>query len=117
MSTKNRNLVKLHCHFFPAFGSTKDFSWQSQHKQAVASPRSGGERAIMLLLESFAEMADASLQFETPIGHDYVIKDHAKALLEAARAYLNFDIGRLDAGTLDRLIVELARINEVGIDQ
>jgi hypothetical protein len=50
------------------------------------------------------------------LGQDGYFHEHAADLIKAMHAYLNFDVGRLDCGTLDRLICELAAKAGVGID-
>ena len=87
--------------------------WTNAHFEAWRSPRTKSEYAIKYAILSFAAMADASLESGTPIGQDGYFGEHARAMVEAMLAYLNFDIGRFDAGTLDRLIRDLAANNGV----
>lgn len=100
--------------------------WQrSAHIAACRKPYAGSERAIWSLITSLASMIDQHdalarneaqcicERSERPeprfrLGDDGYYYEHIKALFRAARAYLNFSVGRFDCGTLDRLILDLA---------
>lgn len=90
--------------------------WHQRHSRAWINPRPGGERAIKLLIAGYAEMADQSQTFEHKLGQDGYFHEHAADLIHAMRAYLNFDVGRFDCGSLDRLICGLAEISGVELE-
>ncbi len=111
-------LVRNHTHLFPAGNSSR---WQERHFEACIHPRPR-ERPILTLIRAFAEMADAYLlpdyeQGDRRLGEDGYFHEHAADLIRAMRAYLNFDVGSLDCGTLDRLITQLAEMAGVEVDQ
>ncbi len=113
------DLVNNHCHGTYEIGYLQ--SWHVRHTAAVTNPR-GSERPILTLIRAFAEMADAYLlpDYEPGdrlLGQDGYFHEHAADLVTAMRAYLNFDVGRLDCGTLDRLITQLAEMAGVEVDQ
>lgn len=80
-----------------------------------------GERAIRDGIVAFAMMCDAHL-LPTPepgdamLGDDGYFHEHATNIVYALRAYLNFDCGRFNCGTLDSLICKLAREAHVNLD-
>lgn len=85
--------------------------WAKQHCNAYHSPRNGVESGLLSLITAFATLADAHATGtggEISLGQDGYFKPHAQDMIQAMLAYLNFDIGRFDAGTLDRLIRDLA---------
>ena len=78
--------------------------WASDHDDAVSgNGRSADEQRIMSLIESVhaAAVAFPACGFGLP--------EVLLPMIQAARAALNFETGRLDCGTLDRGLVGLAR--------
>lgn len=84
--------------------------YQRRHQLAWESPTLG-ERGLRQMIVGFAERADAyaaETSGERTIGQDGYWHEHALAMVEALRALLNFECGRFDCGTLDRLILDVA---------
>lgn len=82
--------------------------WGLRHAQAWASPN-GFEAGIVGLLKALANYADQHLaRYESRIGEDGVIGTAWAEALGAARTMLNGELGRLDGGTLDHSICEMA---------
>jgi hypothetical protein len=78
--------------------------WASDHDDAVSgNGRSADEQRMMGLIESVhaAAVAFPACGFGLP--------EVLLPMIQAARAALNFETGRLDCGTLDRGLVGLAR--------
>lgn len=88
--------------------------WQrGAHIAATLKPYAGSERAIWSLITAIASMIDAHNHANEgsdgyKLGDDGYYHEHTKDLLQAARAYLNFPVGRFDCATLDQLILDLA---------
>jgi hypothetical protein len=79
------------------------------------------ERPIRDMILAYAAMADSYRGAgwepgDRELGQDGYFHEHATSLIEAMRAYLNFDVGRFDCGTLDRLICKLAADSGVELD-
>lgn len=90
--------------------------WFLQHRNAWHMPKRGPERAIHSLIEGYALLADAHQTEDRTLGQDGYFHEHAKDLIDAMRAALNFDMGRLDCGALDKLICALAKASGVELD-
>ena len=78
------------------------------------------EAGIWALINAFATLADgyaAQTEGERLLGQDGYFREHARDLVAAMRAYLNFDVGRFDCGTLDRLILDLAAAAGVELEE
>jgi hypothetical protein len=93
--------------------------WTSVHAQAFVVPVSKGERAMVNMVRMLAALVDASGTHDddVKIGEDGYFHEHALDMFQAALAYLNFDMGRLDCGSLDRLIREIAKLGAVEIPE
>jgi hypothetical protein len=119
-STHFRDLCKQHTHFSPLQTGFHS-GWQEKHRTAWNNPRLP-ERAIRDMILAFATMCDA-YRFpdyepgDRELGQDGYFHEHATDMVKAIRAYLNFDCGRFDCGTLDRLICRLAEDAGVEIDE
>jgi len=92
-------------------------SWEREHCYAFVTPRADGEKAIVSLIRSLAHMCDASAQLGINIADDDYFGDSFEALISVARGYLNFDCGRLDCGSLDRLILQIATLGGYNVDE
>ncbi len=71
------------------------------------------------LIEAFALFADSyatETEGERQLGEDGYYHEHAADMVKALLALLNFDCGRFDCGTLDRLIRDLAQASGVELD-
>jgi hypothetical protein len=63
------------------------------------------ERSMTKMLHGWIEYAAAHKEaYETAVGEDYVIGDEWQAIGHALLGLLNGELGRMDAGTVDRLI-------------
>lgn len=94
--------------------------WVRLHLNAYHSPRNGVESGLLSLITAFATLADAHAATtggEIKLGQDGYFRPYAQDMIQAMLAYLNFDIGRFDAGTLDRLIRDLATAAGVGLPE
>jgi hypothetical protein len=82
--------------------------WYRRHLLAVyglglriEGKEAKAERAILQLIESLASQVDLAMV-------DWHFRDHWADQLNAARAMLNYDMGRLDCGLLDSALCKLA---------
>jgi hypothetical protein len=92
--------------------------WRLRHCKAWSAPQNDAERALRALLEAFALYADAyHAQNERALGDDGYFHVHAADMVRAFRAMLNFDCGRFDCGTLDKLISDIAQAASIEVDQ
>lgn len=84
--------------------------WKVRHNAAMTSPR-GNERAIV---ELFAALDGVCEAFADGIA-DYLLRDDVLLpMFQAASSLLNWDLGRLDGGTLSAWLFD--RAASVGID-
>ena len=94
--------------------SFQENQWGKRHAAAMVAP-TGFEVPIVSLIRALASYADAHLErYESPVGNDGVLGKEWLAIMQATRGLLNGELGRLDGGTLDGLLFELAR--HVGFD-
>jgi len=88
--------------------------WRTSHKAALILPK-GPERGILSLLKGWLLYADQHKErFEGGIGEDYVLGPQWVAIGLALRELLNGELGRLDGGTLDSVILDA--LNAEGFD-
>lgn len=93
--------------------------WKARHYRAWNRPMLGVESGIKALLQGFAALADgyaAQTGGERLLGQDGYFWEHARDMVLAMQAYLNFDIGRFDGATLARLIHDLAKAAGVELE-
>ncbi len=98
---------------------TDSTGWVLRHCQAWTSPRTPREKAVRALIEAFALFADSyatETEGERQLGQDGYYHEHAVDMVKALLALLNFDCGRFDCGTLDRLIRDLAQASGVELE-
>lgn len=82
--------------------------WTQRHMAAWTAPK-GTEAPIVSLIRSLADYADAhQSRFESSIGDDGFLGPEWLQILKSTRALLNGDCGRLDCGTLDHMLCEMA---------
>jgi hypothetical protein len=87
---------------------SKADTWQNRHDEAWRSPR-GNERTIADLIRTLIRMADRYReQYEQAIGEDSYCGPVWLSIAQAAVAWLNTDVGRLDCGKLDSMIRAIA---------
>jgi hypothetical protein len=95
----------------------RENAWGSRHAQAIDQPKAGHERALVTLLKAWAEYADAHRRrFESTVGDDGVLGSEWKQIGEAIIGLLNGEAGRLDCGTIDGLVREIAEANDSPIE-
>jgi hypothetical protein len=81
--------------------------WGLRHAEAMTSPARGFEASLVTMLRAWAEYADAHVaRYESPI--DAVLGQSWQEIGEALIGLLNGETGRLDCGTLDGLIRDIA---------
>jgi hypothetical protein len=105
--------VLLSCHeadIRPKHG-TQLTNWYARHCAAWRYPATPAEKGIRHLIHGFAFLVDQAAcdsDGETLLGNDGYFHEHAKDMVLAMLAYLNFECGRFDCGSLDKLIRQLA---------
>ena len=90
--------------------------WSMRHRQAWdkigAPPSSHGsymqEQAIISLIKAAAQYAQANSNEDYKIGEDHVLGRYWSEILQGIRGLLNGSCGRLDCGTLDGLLLDMA---------
>lgn len=115
MATPFLDIVKAH------IGELRPGDWQhDQHREAWFGP-TYREKGIRNMIVGYAQMCDAYCDgdtSETQLGSDGYFHEHARDMILAMLAALNLDVtGRLDCGTLDRLIRRLAAASEVELPE
>lgn len=90
----------------------------TRHVASWANPRPGFESAIVSGYRALSEFATAHLEaYGSKIGEDYVLGEHWRDMARALLGMLNGESGRLDCGTIDSAIRELAAAHGVELDQ
>lgn len=84
-------------------------TWAARHEVAFREPSTVDECAIVYAIRAIEYAILASEKLGYAAGDDGYFGEHFEAQIDAALARLNFDCGRLDCGTLDRLIRALAK--------
>jgi hypothetical protein len=83
--------------------------WQDRHHAAWFNPRKGSEVRIVRLIEALALYAANHEHAEDGgIGSDGYCGEYWLDMMRAARKLLSADLGRLDGGTLDGLLFDMA---------
>lgn len=87
-------------------------TWTSRHHSAMTSPKPGFEKALVTLAQGLELYAAAHQEaYDSPIGDDGVLGaewlDMAKSLI----GLLNGEAGRIDCGTFESMIRNLAANN------
>lgn len=82
--------------------------WGDRHVRAWQAP-CGPERPIRSLIVGLAQYADTHRdRFESDISEDYLLgRDYWLSMWKGARGLLNGELGRLDGGTLDGLLIDI----------
>lgn len=84
--------------------------WKRRHEQAFDAPRGEFERALVDLYNGLQQYAEGYRdRFGSEIGDDGVLGPEWVAIARAFIGLLNGDTGRLDAGTLDKWVREIAQ--------
>lgn len=96
---------------------TRSDPWKEAHREALDWPRSDHEAAIGLMYRGLMAYPPAHKErFDSLLGEDYVL---GPAWIKAARGFLallNGETGRLDCGTMDGAIRDIAREHELRLD-
>jgi hypothetical protein len=91
--------------------------YKARHNAALRHP-DYKERPFLQMLtgwESYANQHRA--QYDSPVGHDYVLGEEWLAIGKSLQGLLNGDLGnRLDMGTLDSRIRDVATRQGVDLD-
>lgn len=83
--------------------------WFERHLNAWHTPKKT-EAPIVAFIKAIAQYADAHRErFETGIGDDGFLGPLWLEMIRSTRGLLNGDCGRLDCGTLDHMLCEMAR--------
>lgn len=86
--------------------SRGDNNWGARHCAAWREP--GVEAGVVGLVEAAATYADShERRYGSKLGDDGVLGQHFADILKAVRGLLNGECGRLDCGTVDKLLVDM----------
>ena len=90
--------------------------YRYQHCEALNSPNKFEQPIIHIAngLDQYAEQHKA--RYESPIGDDSVLGEYFKQIAEGLLGLLNGECGRLDCGSMDVAIREIASENNVELD-
>ncbi len=104
MKEDMKNLKRLRYDKIPE--PKKDKPWEVEHHLALVMSI-GPERGILSLIESWLVYADRHQQrYKTSIGNDYFLGPAWARIGLAIRTLLSGELGRLDGGTLDTVILD-----------
>ncbi len=82
----------------------------------VSEPKPGHEQAVVAMFGGLLAYADAHLsEFDTPIGSDGVLGERWHSIASGLLGLLDGECGRLDCGTIDATIRDVAA--EHGFDK
>lgn len=91
--------------------------WYARHMAALTAPRPGFEAAIVAMFGALDTYACAhSRRYSSPLGEDYVLGDEWRDMARGLRGLLNGELGRLDAGTVDAAVLNLAAAHGVDME-
>lgn len=84
------------------------YAWLQRHMSAIMSPKPFTlEQALVLMFKGWLMYADAHLaDYESPIGDDMILGPEWASIGKGLRNLLNGELGRMDAGTLDSVVVD-----------
>jgi hypothetical protein len=111
MKANYRNRLTANCE------GTSSNGWKERHREAVLCPHWDYERALVQMLSGWLRYADAvQNRWESGIGQDGVLGPSWAEIGSGLRGLLNGELGRLDGGTLDALLVNTLREEEFDPD-
>lgn len=91
---------------------------QRAHDSACLSPRGRFEATIVGLCHALSDYARGHHErYESLIGDDYVLGEHWKQIANGLLGLLNGEAGRLDCGSVDSYVRQLAQENHVDLDE
>lgn len=100
----NRN--SKHLFWLPSYASNDMTGWSQRHLSAIARPNDSFESAVVPLLRAWLDYADAHQNaYGSEIGEDSMLGPNWARIGSGLRGLLDGNIGRLDANTLDRILV------------
>jgi hypothetical protein len=85
-------------------------NWGARHCAAWREPQPNEEGVVNLLKAAAVYADNHRKRFESGVGEDGFLGQHWVGIVKAVRVLLNGDCGRLDCGTLDKLILEMLEI-------
>ena len=84
-------------------------SWQYRHQLALVDPDAVEAPIVNLLKVLDTYDRQHVTQFGSAVANDYVLGAAWLEIARAARTLLNGDLGRLDGGSLDKILLDLIR--------
>jgi hypothetical protein len=88
--------------------------WGARHCAAWREPQ-GPEVGIVRMIEGVALYADHhAKRFESNVGEDGLLGPEVEQIIRSIRTLLNGECGRLDCGTLDRLLLDMLAAEGMG---
>ena len=91
-------------------------TWKERHTDALVTPYPGVESALVNILRALDHYDRYySSRFGSAIANDYILGAAWLEIAKAARTLLNGELGRFDAGTLDKMI--LAHVEDAGFTE
>ena len=83
--------------------------WKARHDAAMARPRPGFELALVNLIGALQEYSDAHYEaYRSHLADDYVMGDEWITIARSTIGLLTGEHGRLDGGSLDSRIRDIA---------
>lgn len=84
-------------------------AWVDRHRAAVRNP-TARERPIVNAFRALVDYAaEHERRYGSPLGHDSVLGPAWLDMARGLRTLLNGETGRLDCGTIDGALVDLAK--------
>lgn len=106
MVNKGETTMKL-SRYLAKDTSKRQTGWDKRHNEALVNPK-GFEIGIVGLLVGLEEYIEQhQTRYDSALIDDYVLNKGLVKIIEGLRVFLNGEIGRLDAGTLDKVFVEI----------
>ena len=91
-------------------------AWKQNHIKAMVEPVRF-EIPISSMLRAIQDYAALYRErFESTIGNDGVLGEGLKDMIQGLRVLLNGDCGRIDCGTIDSKLCELAERHGIELD-
>lgn len=91
--------------------------WAVRHNDALVSPK-GFERDLIAMMHALDNYAyQHKIRYESAIGEDYMIGDAWTNIAKGLLMLLNGETGRLDCGTCDAFIRNMATEHGIDLDK
>jgi hypothetical protein len=92
--------------------------WGQRHYAAAFAPNRETGECVITLIHAAAHYADQhQARYESKIGDDGVLGPHWESIVRGIMGLLNGDCGRLDCGTLDKLLRDMLEAEGFDRDQ